>query len=269
MATYAIGDVQGCFAELQNLLEAIGFDPKQDVLWFTGDLVNRGPQSLEVLRFIKNLGHQHVAVLGNHDLHLLAVHYGVRELQRKDTLSAILDAPDRVELMDWLRTRPLFHHDAQGYAMAHAGMAPMWQIADAKSVAQEVEQALQSASPEKFLQHMFGNTPDKWSEELNGVDRLRCIVNYFTRMRYCHADGRLDFSYKGTIADRPAELSPWFDVISRANAHDKIIFGHWAALNGHADAPNVYPLDTGCAWGNELTAMRLGDEKRFSVKAKQ
>lgn len=267
MATYAIGDIQGCLTELHALLEHIGFDPKSDILWFTGDLVNRGPQSLEVLRFIKNLGHQHVVVLGNHDLHLLAIFYGARELQRNDTLATILAAPDRVELMDWLRTRPLFHSSAQGYVMAHAGIAPMWTVADAKRLAQEVEHELQKESPAEFFKQMFGNTPDMWREDLNGFERLRCIVNYFTRMRYCHQDGRLDFAYKGTLADKPANLIPWFDVLDRANTNTKIIFGHWAALNGHADVPNVYPLDTGCVWGNQLTAMRLEDEKRFSVRA--
>ncbi len=267
MAIYAIGDIQGCFNELQSLLEEIGFDPKQDTLWFTGDLVNRGPQSLEVLRFIKNLGHQHVVVLGNHDLHLLAVYYGARELQRNDTLATILAAPDREELMDWLRARPLFHSGEQGYVMSHAGLAPMWSVADANRLTKEVEQELLAASPAKFFREMFGNSPDQWSDNLNGMDRLRCIVNYFTRMRFCHNDGRLNFDYKGTLADKPADLVPWFDVLPRANANNKIIFGHWAALNGHADVPNVYPLDTGCVWGNHLTAMRLGDEKRFSVRA--
>lgn len=267
MATYAIGDVQGCFAELQLLLEQISYHPQQDVLWFTGDLVNRGPQSLEVLRFVKNLGHQHVVVLGNHDLHLLAVYYGARDMQEGDTLADILTAPDREELINWLRACPLLHDNAQGYVMTHAGLAPMWRLAEAKRLANEVEQELQAASPQKFLQDMFGNLPDKWSETLSGIDRLRCIVNYLTRMRYCHSDGRLDFDYKGTLADRPANLIPWFDVVSRVNANDKIIFGHWAALEGRADVPNVFPLDTGCVWGNELTAMRLEDQKRFSVKA--
>lgn len=268
MAIYAIGDVQGCFAELQALLMEIRFNPNEDTLWFTGDLVNRGPQSLEVLRFIKNLGPQHTTVLGNHDIHLLAAFYGVREMQRNDTLATILAAPDCKELIDWLRTRPLFHSDETlGYVMAHAGLAPMWTISEAKKLAQEVEQALQTTSPAEAIRLMFGNQPDHWSVNLQGAERLRCIINYFTRMRFCHKeDGRLELNYKGTIVDKPADLIPWFDVTPRVNANTKIIFGHWAALNGQADVPNVYPLDTGCVWGNELTAMRLEDEKRFSVR---
>jgi len=267
MATYAIGDIQGCFAELQQLLYHVQFNPRVDTLWFTGDLVNRGPQSLDVLRFVKSLEHKNITILGNHDLHLLAVYYGARELQPKDTLSEILKAPDRAELIDWLRSRPLFHASDLGYVMAHAGVAPMWTVADAKRLSEEVEFELQKASPVEFLRQMYGNAPDKWSEELNGMERLRCIVNYFTRMRFCHEDGRLDFTYKGTLENKPANLMPWFDVLSRANTNTKIVFGHWAALNGEANVPNIFPLDTGCVWGNTLTAMRLEDGQHFSVPA--
>lgn len=266
MAIYAIGDIQGCFVELQKLLALIKFNPKQDILWFTGDLVNRGPQSLEVLRYLKNLGPQHVIVLGNHDLHLLAVFYGARELQRGDTLDMILAAPDRFELMEWLRARPLCYSN-EHYVMAHAGLAAKWSVQDANRLSREVEYQLQAANPAEFLRQMYGNQPDKWDESLTEIDRLRCIINYFTRMRFCYADGRLDFGYKGSMADRPADLLPWYDVQSRANTNNKIVFGHWAALNGKADVPNIYPLDTGCVWGNELTAMRLGDETIFSIKA--
>ncbi len=267
MTTYAIGDVQGCFADLQHLLAYIEFDPTRDTLWFTGDLVNRGPQSLEVLRFVKALGDKHKVVLGNHDLHLIAVAYGFRSLHRSDTLANVLAAPDRQELIDWLRSRPLLHEDKeQGFVMTHAGLAPCWSLHQARFLAKEVEEVLSSSTPEFFLQHLYGNQPDRWDDHLTGMDRLRCIINFFTRMRFCYADGRLDLSYKGEIADKPQELIPWFDVKDRANANVKIIFGHWAALNGKTDVPNVYPLDTGCVWGNSLTAMRLEDEKRFMVK---
>jgi bis(5'-nucleosyl)-tetraphosphatase (symmetrical) len=161
----------------------------------------------------------------------------------------------------------LLHHDKHnGYVMTHAGLAPSWTVHEAKLLAQEVENVLRSNAPEFFLQNMYGNQPNKWSDQLSGIERLRCIVNYFTRMRFCYADGSLDLAYKGEIAGKPDDLIPWFDVKDRANANDKIIFGHWAALNGKADVPNIFPLDTGCVWGNCLTAMRLEDGIRFSVK---
>lgn len=267
MATYAIGDIQGCFAELTQLLEQIHFDSNQDTLWFTGDLVNRGPHSLEVLRFIKSLGEQHIVVLGNHDLHLLSVAYGVRELHRDDTLTDILSAPDKMELMDWLRHRPLLHHDKSlGYVMTHAGLAPCWHLHEARLLAQEVEALLRNPTPEIFLKHIYGNEPTVWSDYLSGMERWRCIINFFTRMRFCYADGRLDLTYKGQIAGKPHDLLPWFDVPTRVNANDKIIFGHWAALGGKTDAANIFALDTGCVWRNCLTAMRLEDEARFSVR---
>lgn len=265
MATYAIGDVQGCFAELENLLAKIHFHPDKDTLWFTGDLINRGPRSLDVLRFVKSLGDKHITILGNHDLHLLAVAYGVRELNKSDTLDEILSAPDKNELIDWLRHRPLLHCE-YSYVMTHAGLAPSWTLAKACELAREVETVLQGNALKEFLPHMYGNMPDYWDDNLSGAERLRCIINYFTRMRFCHADGRIDLSFKGQIADKPHDLIPWFDVPNRANANEKIIFGHWAALNGKADVGNVYPLDTGCVWGNCLTAMRLEDGVRFKIE---
>jgi bis(5'-nucleosyl)-tetraphosphatase (symmetrical) len=266
MPTYAIGDIQGCFDEFQQLLTVIQFDADSDTLWFTGDLVNRGPCSLEVLRFVKELGNRHVTILGNHDLHLLAVAYGVKSLHRGDTLEKVLSAPDRDELLDWLRQRPILHDDRTlDYVMTHAGLAPPWSLKEARSLAQEVEIVLRGTQPEYFLRDMYGNTPDKWSERLTGIERLRCIVNYFTRMRFCYADGRLDLSYKGEIAGKPHELIPWFDLPDRANVSERIIFGHWAALGGKITSSNLFALDTGCVWGNCLTAMRLEDQKRFSV----
>jgi len=269
MSTYVIGDVQGCFVELKKLLEKIAFDADNDTLWFTGDLVNRGPQSLDVLRFVKALGNQHRVVLGNHDLHLLAIAYGARELHRHDTLADILTAPDRDELLDWLRHCPLLHYDQQTqFVMTHAGLAPMWNLKKAQKLAQEVERVLCGDQFISFLQHMYGNEPDRWDDALTGIDRWRCITNYFTRMRFCYADGRLDFAYKGELAGKPVALIPWFDVKNRANANEKIVFGHWAALGGKTDQLHLYALDTGCVWGNCLTAMRLADEKRFSVNCR-
>lgn len=232
MATYAIGDVQGCYAELVQLLLKIQFDPHHDTLWFAGDLVNRGPRSLEVLRFIKDLGDRHKTVLGNHDLHLLAVAYGVRNQQTSDTLDAILTSPDKNELLDWLRHRKLFHYDKTlQFVMVHAGLASTWNVQQAQELAREVESALRD-SPMLFLRNMYGNEPSQWNDHLSGIERLRCITNHLTRMRFCYQDGRLDLSCKGQIADKPDYLFPWFSVPNRVNAQVKIIFGHWAALEG-------------------------------------
>lgn len=268
MSTYAIGDIQGCFEQFQQLLALIHFNPASDTLWLTGDLVNRGPHSLEVLRFVKNLGDKQITILGNHDLHLLAVAYGFKQAHDKDTLSEILKAKDKTELIDWLRFRPLLHQD-KNFLMTHAGLAPAWTVAKAAQLARELEAVLRE-SPEFLLKDIYGNLPDHWDDNLQGLERLRCIVNYFTRMRFCYADGRLDLTYKGNIANKPKNLLPWFEVPGRKNADAKIIFGHWAALNGEiVDTPNVYPLDTGCVWGNALTALRLEDEKIFSVSCAQ
>ena len=266
MSTYLIGDLQGCFDSLQALLSKIQFHPEKDQLGFVGDLINRGPKSLETLRFIRQLENP-IIVLGNHDLHLIAVAYGVQDLKHDDTLREVLDAPDGNELIDWLRHRPLLHHDKTlNVVMTHAGIAPSWNLQKARALAHEVESVLQSHAPELFLRKMYGDKPDVWRDDLVGADRLRCITNYLTRMRFCYADGRLDLAYKGEISGKPQELEPWFMLPNRMNAHLKLIFGHWAALGGHAEAPNIYPLDTGCVWGNSLTALRLEDEKRFSVK---
>jgi bis(5'-nucleosyl)-tetraphosphatase (symmetrical) len=266
MATYAIGDIQGCFEPLRRLLQLIAFDAERDTLWSVGDLVNRGPQSLEVLRFFKSFGDKHKVVLGNHDLHLIAVAYGVREVQHGDTVQEILSAPDRDDLIEWLCQRPLLvYDDALGYVMTHAGLAPMWQLAEAKSIAKEVERVLRGDGRQAFLNNMYGNLPDRWDNQLSGVDRLRCAINYFTRMRFCYSDGRMNLTYKGGIENKPQDLTPWFDVKHRVNANVNIIFGHWAALQGKADMPNIFPLDTGCVWGESLTAMRLEDRKIFSV----
>ncbi|MCD6038974.1 MAG: apaH [Gammaproteobacteria bacterium] len=266
---YAIGDVQGCFNVLEKLLEHIQFDLNEDRLWFVGDLVNRGPQSLSTLRFIKNLGDRHPVVLGNHDLHLLALSHQAHPGWKEDTLEAILTAPDRDELMAWLSQRPLLYHDPlSGFTMVHAGLAPEWDLLTAKRLAKEVEAVISGDTAAEFFYHMYGNQPARWNEQLQGWDRLRCITNYLTRLRFCHLDGRMELNSKGTLDSySPELLIPWFKVKPRANENVKILFGHWAALGGVTDVPNTYALDTGCVWGYKLTAMRLEDGKRFSVEA--
>lgn len=266
MPTYVIGDIQGCFKQFEALLKEINFDNQRDCLWFTGDLVNRGKNSLLVLRYIKSLGDKHIVVLGNHDLHMLAVACGASEITPHDTFTDVLNAKDRDELIDWLRFCPLLHVDhATGFVMSHAGLAPAWTVEQASKLAKEVECVLKE-DPILFLQHMYGNEPDHWDDNLRGFERLRVITNYLTRMRYCHSDGRLELTFKGKLQDKPEQLLPWFDVPQRRNKDAKILFGHWAALGGEVDVANVYALDTGCVWGNSLTAMRLEDEKRFTVK---
>ncbi|MGD8380086.1 MAG: symmetrical bis(5'-nucleosyl)-tetraphosphatase [Gammaproteobacteria bacterium] len=267
MAIFAIGDVQGCFDDLQRLLERIQFDPTEDLLWFTGDLVNRGPRSLDTLRFVKRLGERAVTVLGNHDLHLLAVAEDVgREPRTRDTLSGILEAPDREELLDWLRHRPLLHHDESlGYTLIHAGLPPQWNLATARACARELENVLRGEQRAEFFRHMYGNEPALWTDDLEGMDRLRFITNCFTRMRYCHPDGSLDLVHKGAPGTQPAELRPWFEMPDRASSDLHVIFGHWSTL-GQVRGHNVYPLDTGCLWGGALTALRLDqDGGWFSV----
>lgn len=264
MATYAIGDVQGCFTSLQQLLGKIQFNENRDTLWFTGDLVNRGPRSLEVLRFIKQLGQRHITVLGNHDLHLLAVAENKSFLGKEDTLSEILQADDCRELLNWLRHQPLLHYE-ENYLMVHAGLAAEWDLKTAKALAREVENILRGEKYPEFLSRLYGNYPHHWSDDLTGWDRIRCIVNYFTRARFCYADGGMEFNMKGTLEHLQNELIPWFSLPQRKTKDLKIIFGHWAALQGVTHVPNTYALDTGCVWGHCLTAMRLEDEKRFSV----
>ena len=269
MATYAIGDIQGCFDQLQVLLHLIKFDQKYDKLWFTGDLVNRGPKSLEVLRYVKSLGECAVTVLGNHDLHLLALANRQTKLYSYDTLGSVLNAKDCQELCAWLRQQPLVHHDADlGFTLVHAGLPPQWDLHIAIHCAREVAHMLQSDRYPELLQHMYGNHPDKWSPNLTGFERLRFIINCLTRMRFCKHDGSLDLSYKGTLDSQPPELIPWFSIPDRANKNLQIIFGHWAALGVHRDTiaePGIYALDSGCVWGNRLTALRLEDLKQFSV----
>lgn len=264
MSTYAIGDIQGCFDSLQALLATINFQPNTDQLWFVGDLVNRGPKSLETLRFIKNLPRK-IVVLGNHDLHLLALAQGI-EHESKESLAAILTAPDRDELLAWLRQQPLLHHDSVlNYSMVHAGIIPQWSLMQAKKYAAEVETILRGNNYPELLQHMYGSQPDQWKENLTSWDRLRFIINCFTRLRFCTPQGRLDLHYKGGIGNQPTDFFPWFQIPERATQTDNIIFGHWAALEGKVTESHVFALDTGCVWGHTLTAMRLEDRQRFSA----
>src|SRR3989338_7041731 len=244
MAIYAVGDVQGCYAELVRLLEDSRFDPAADRLWLVGDLVNRGPGSLEVLRLIRSLGNSAITVLGNHDLHLLAVAEGVAELHRTDTLDEILGAPDRDELLHWLRNRLLLHAQ-DDYVLVHAGLLPQWGVAQAESLAREVEAALRD-------------------DNLTGYKRLRVAVNAFTRIRICTREGKMEFKFKGEVQDIPRDYLPWFDIPDRASAGSTVIFGHWSAL-GLLNRKNVIALDTGCLWGGPMSAIRLDDRQLFQA----
>ncbi len=258
MATYAVGDVQGCCDELVALLRKLGFDSSRDRLWFVGDLVNRGPRSLDVLRLVRELGDAAVTVLGNHDLHLLAIARGAAHLRPADrTLAPILEAPDRDALLDWLQARPLLHHDpALGITMVHAGLPPQWDIGLAARCAAELEAALGSEHSGRLFAAMYGNQPDRWDEHLQGTDRLRFITNALTRLRVCDASGRMLLKLKGPPAKMPAGAIPWFEVPGRRSAGARIVCGHWSAL-GYRDAGDVLALDTGCVWGGALTAQRL------------
>ena len=254
MAVYAIGDVQGCYDELQALLEQIGFDTHKDKLWFAGDLVNRGPKSLEALRFLHHLNA--VTVLGNHDLHLLASAHIPKYRKHRDTLHQIIHAEDGPQLLDWLRHQPLLHHDNNtGYTMIHAGLPPQWNLQTAQQCATEVEQVLRGPDYKDFLETMYGNHPNLWSESLRGHDRLRFITNCLTRLRYCDANGRLALEHKGAPGTQPRHLRPWFEW-PRKSADMNILFGHWSTLGAY-DGNGVHALDTGCLWGGALTAMRL------------
>jgi len=262
MSTYAIGDIQGCYEPLQRLLEQIKFEPAQDRLWFVGDLVNRGPQSLEVLRFIKGLGASAITVLGNHDLHLLALAAGFGRAHKGDTLDAILAAPDREALLHWLRHQRLAWR-ADNFLLVHAGVMPGWSVDETMRLAAEAEAALQSAHYRDFFAEMYGNEPHTWQDALEGMARLRMIVNTLTRLRYCTADGEMDFHNKGAPGTQPAPLLPWFDVPARQSSDDTLIFGHWSTL-GLINRPDLIALDTGCLWGGQLTAIRLEDRQVFA-----
>lgn len=261
MAVYAIGDIQGCYRELREGLAAVDFDPSHDKIWLVGDLVNRGPDSLQVLRFIRELGDAAISVLGNHDLHLLALASGNLKKAGLDSLQGVLQAPDREELLDWLRHRPLLHHDRElGFAMLHAGLPPQWDIAQAEQHAREVEAVLRSDAAAEYFKAMYGNQPDRWDPALSGMDRLRFITNCFTRLRFCSAKGRLALDQKGAPgSQKQANTLPWFEHPQRASRNTRIVFGHWSTL-GYVAKDNVWAIDSGCLWGGELTLLRLDSE---------
>jgi len=268
MATYAVGDLQGCLDALQCLLKKVAFDPASDRLWLVGDLVNRGPQSLETLRFLYSIRESLVCVLGNHDLHLLAAGKNIERLKKADTLREIIEAPDSAELMEWLRQQKLMHYDEQrNVAMVHAGIPPQWSLRKALKYAAEVETALRDDNLlPPFLDGMYGNDPAKWDSDLKGVTRLRVITNYFTRMRFCTAEGKLDLKSKEGLDNAPPGYKPWFQHKERKTKGLKIIFGHWAALEGRCNEPGISALDTGCVWGGALTLMNVDSGERLSCK---
>jgi len=262
MSTYAIGDIQGCYQPLLDLLQRIDFSPSRDTLWLTGDLVNRGPGSLDVLRWAFRHQDSLHMVLGNHDLHLLAVAEGYGRLGKSDTLAPILDASDGKLMLDWLRCQPLMLYDGE-WAMVHAGLLPQWDIEKALDLAEEVEETLAGKDYRYFLSRMYGNKPARWSEELRGIDRMRLTVNAMTRMRLVGRDGEIDFAFKGELPDAPANLVPWFDAPGRKSAGTPIVCGHWSALGLHMEE-DVCAIDSGCLWGGSLTALRLEDRQVFA-----
>ncbi|MGR5093344.1 symmetrical bis(5'-nucleosyl)-tetraphosphatase [Vibrio maritimus] len=266
MANYIVGDIQGCLDELQLLLSSAQFNPEHDTVWFAGDLVARGPKSLETLRFVRSLGLSAKVCLGNHDLHLLAVSLGIHKAKPKDKTTPILDARDRDELLDWLRHQPLLlEHDE--FVVCHAGVSPQWTLEQARACATEVETELKGANWKKLIKKMYSNEPDLWSESLSGIERFRYTINAFTRMRFCFPNGRLDMGCKLPPNDVNAnEYVPWFQLPERKPLSKVVLFGHWAALGGYV-SDEVIGLDTGCVWGGALTMIRWEDKKLFSQQA--
>jgi bis(5'-nucleosyl)-tetraphosphatase (symmetrical) len=263
VATFAIGDIQGCFDALIQLLDEAGFNASRDRLWLVGDLVNRGPQSLEVLRYVKSLGDAAQVVLGNHDLHLIMQADGYGRSSSEDTLDAVLAADDRDELLRWLRSRPLFHQDDE-YAMVHAGLLPQWSIERSAELGAEVQAALTATNYREFLANMWGSEPNTWHDDLRGWHRLRVIVNAMTRMRFCTPEGAMEFRAKGPPDRAPGGYQPWFAVPHRASKTHTLICGHWSALGFYREE-KLFALDSGCLWGGSLTAVRLEDRHVFQV----
>jgi len=267
MAVYVIGDVQGCYSELNRLLDAIRFDQACDQLWFCGDLVNRGPESLQTLRFVRSLGDTAVTVLGNHDLHLLAVFHNYEKLRKSDTLSEILSSPDCGELMSWLQSRPLVHFDRDlNFLLVHAGIHSDWDLQQALKYANELEVALQRDNGKVFFQKMYGDIPDRWSQDLTGIERLRCITNILTRMRFVTTDGRLEYKAKGNPEQHADHLIPWFETSRRLDQSIRIAFGHWSTLRVGVYGRH-YAVDGGCVWGGKFTALRIdsSEPQWFSI----
>lgn len=245
------------------MLGRIAFDRARDRLWFVGDLVNRGPDSLACLRFVKSLGDRAVTVLGNHDLHLLCVAEGVEKPRKRDTLEAVLGAPDREELLHWLRHRPLFHAEG-AFAMVHAGLLPEWTVDRARELAGEVEAALQGPDYRALLSGMYGDEPDRWDEALTGIERLRVIINAMTRLRMCTSSGAMALRFNGEPGDAPENLVPWFEAANRRSRDHTLVVGHWSAL-GLRISGDLLALDSGCVWGRSLSAVRLADRALFAV----
>jgi len=263
LATYVIGDVQGCLHAFLELLEAIGFDPRHDRLWLTGDLVNRGEDSIGMLRWCMAHDASVVAILGNHDLHLLAVAEGFVPTHKKDTLDEILQAPDRKKVLAWLRRRPMVHREG-AWLMVHAGLLPQWTAEQAVELGRELEATLRGKGYRRFLKDMYGNEPRHWADALEGQDRLRLIANAMTRTRFLNPDGGLEFLHKGVPGQAPEGLIPWFDFPRRASRDVRILIGHWSTL-GLFVRDDLVALDTGCLWGGQMTAFRLEDERLFQV----
>lgn len=268
MATYLVGDLQGCYDELRCLLDRVAFDPNQDKLYLVGDLVARGDKSLECLRFVKSLGNKAKTVLGNHDLHLISTALGIKKIKAKDRVDAIFSAPDFEELITWLRCQPLLiYEEQQNFIITHAGISPDWDLSTTIRCANEVEQVLQYGNYYELIENMYSNQPDSWSDNLQGLDRLRYIINVFTRMRFCYQDHRLDFDCKLPVNQAPTHLQPWFKLDNPLFKQTNIIFGHWASLVDTPTPANIYALDTGCVWGNRMTMLRWEDQQYFTQPA--
>jgi bis(5'-nucleosyl)-tetraphosphatase (symmetrical) len=283
MAIYLVGDIQGCFNELTALLTQVDFDREKDILYLAGDLVARGPNSLETLRFVKALGNSAKVVLGNHDLHLLAVHAGLKKAKSSDYLSALLAAPDINELMDWLASQPLLQkipnnnfnstiesQNIEDYAyMSHAGISPQWQLSDALEQAELIHRKLASSDRKIWLSLMYGEEPNNWRDAITDIEKFRYSINAFTRMRFCFLDGSLEFTQKDAPDNTPiTSITPWYEL-SKTIINTAWVFGHWASLMGKSSIPTIYPLDTGCVWGNELTMLRWHDKKYFKQSAEK
>ena len=271
MSTYVVGDIQGCYKPLKKLLRKIKFSVSRDKLWCVGDLVNRGPNSLDTLRFLQDMGDAVELVLGNHDLHFIAINEGCAPARSKDTLGKLLAARDCQQLSDWLRHKPLAHYASvetnkglKNFLMVHAGIAPEWSLQKTLNLAAEVEYALKDIEYHSFLRHMYGNTPTRWYDKLEGLDRLRVITNYLTRIRFCDDIGDLRLNIKEGLQAAPRGFKPWYQY-ERITPGVTILFGHWAALEGQTNRKHVHALDTGYVWGRELTLMRLEDQQRFSI----
>lgn len=267
MSVYVVGDIQGCLDPLQKLLDHVKFDSNKDKLWCVGDLVNRGPRSLETLEFLYNMRGSVITVLGNHDLHLIAAFYNPARIKKNDTLKEIIESKEATTLIHWLRQQPLVFHDGiRNITMVHAGIPPLWSLDEALARAKEVETVLKDDHRiVDFLDHMYGSEPVNWTDDLTGHERLRVITNYFTRMRFCKADGTIEFKSKEGLASAPEGFLPWFNIPHRKMKGQSIIFGHWAALEGRCNEAEVYALDTGCVWGNCLTLMNVDTKKRYLV----